>query len=82
MPCGPANARAPQTLESGLDDAKRVLEQRSRVGVDYDGMTETLAQEGVQKFADSFQEFAEHDRGEAARARSTLSSGRPRAAEM
>jgi transaldolase len=57
MPCGPANARAPQTLESGLDDAKRVPEQRSRVGVDYNDMTETLAQEGVQKFADSFQEL-------------------------
>jgi transaldolase len=35
------------TLESGVDEAKRVLEQLAHVGVDYDGVTKTLEKEGT-----------------------------------
>ena len=45
------------TLESGLDEAQHVLEQLAQVGVDYDDVTATLEKEGVQKFADSFEEL-------------------------
>jgi transaldolase len=45
------------TLESGLDEAKRVLEQLAQVGVDYDDVTATLEEEGIQKFTDSFEEL-------------------------
>jgi transaldolase len=45
------------TLESGLDQAKRVLEQVALVGVDYDDVTATLENEGIQKFTDSFAEL-------------------------
>jgi transaldolase len=45
------------TLESGLDEAKRVLEQLAQVGVDYDDVTATLENEGIQKFTDSFEEL-------------------------
>jgi transaldolase len=45
------------TLERGLDEAKRVFEQISEAGVDYDDVVATLEQEGVQKFADSFTEL-------------------------
>ena len=45
------------TLEQGIDDAKRLFEQLAAAGVDYDDVTETLEEEGVQKFADSFDEL-------------------------
>jgi transaldolase len=45
------------TLESGVDEAKRVIEQLGQVGVDYDDVTATLEREGVQKFTDSFEEL-------------------------
>ncbi len=45
------------TLEEGLDDAKRLLDELARVGVDYDDVTDTLEREGVQKFSDSFEEL-------------------------
>ncbi len=41
------------TLERGLDDAHRLLEQLKAVGVDYDDVVEMLEAEGVQKFARS-----------------------------
>jgi transaldolase len=44
-------------LQSGLDEAKAVLEKLARAGVDYDDVTETLAREGVEKFADSFDQL-------------------------
>jgi len=46
-----------RTLDSGLDEAERVLAELERVGVDYDDVTDTLEREGVQKFADSFEEL-------------------------
>lgn len=62
------------TLERGLDEAKRVFEQLAWAGVDSDDLTATLEKEGVQRFADSFRGTAEHDRGEAARTRTSLNS--------
>jgi transaldolase len=44
-------------LHSGLDEARRVLEELERVGVDYDDVTDTLEREGVEKFSDSFAEL-------------------------
>jgi transaldolase len=44
-------------LDRGLDEAERVLEQLAQVGVDYDDVTETLEREGVEKFADSFDQL-------------------------
>jgi len=45
------------TLESDLDEAHRVFEQLERVGIDYDDVTRTLEEEGVQKFSDSFDQL-------------------------
>jgi transaldolase len=42
------------TLEQGVDEARQLLRDLARVGVDYDDVVETLEREGVQKFADSF----------------------------
>ncbi len=44
-------------LTSGLDDAERVLRELAQAGVDYDDVTDTLEREGVEKFADSFDEL-------------------------
>jgi transaldolase len=45
------------TLGQGLDEARRLLEELAVVGIDYDDVTRTLEEEGVQKFADSFSEL-------------------------
>ncbi len=47
------------TLEEGIDQARSLLRELDRAGVDVDDVTETLEQEGVQKFDDSFQELLE-----------------------
>jgi transaldolase len=51
------------TLEDGIDEAKTLLADLAAAGIDYDDVTETLEQEGVQKFADSFAELLEGIRG-------------------
>ncbi len=43
-----------QRLTEGLEENVRYLESLGRVGVDLDVITETLQEEGVQAFADSF----------------------------
>jgi transaldolase len=48
-----------QTLDRDVDEAERVFERIAEAGVDYDGVTETLEREGVEKFADSFAELLE-----------------------
>jgi transaldolase len=48
---------APDSLLEGLDQARQVLADLAAAGVDYDDVTDTLEAEGVQKFADSFQEL-------------------------
>ncbi len=45
------------TLEEGLDEARQLFDELSRVGIDYDDVTRVLEEEGVQKFADSFDEL-------------------------
>jgi transaldolase len=42
------------TLEQGLDDARRLLDDLREAGVPYDEVSEALEREGVQKFIDSF----------------------------
>ena len=44
-----------QTLDHGLDEARALLDELARVGVDYDDVTDTLEREGVEKFAESFE---------------------------
>jgi transaldolase len=55
------------TLLEGVDEARALLGRLAEVGVDYDDVVETLEEEGVQKFADSFAELLE---GVAAKRRS------------
>jgi transaldolase len=45
------------TLEQGVEEAEALLGELERAGVDYDDVTETLEREGVEKFADSFEEL-------------------------
>jgi transaldolase len=45
------------TLTKGGKKARKLLEALAAAGVDYDDVTETLEEEGVQKFADSFAEL-------------------------
>jgi transaldolase len=45
------------TLEQGVDEAHRLLEELQQVGIDYDDVIDTLEREGVQKFSDSFHEL-------------------------
>src|SRR5262249_41813135 len=51
------HGRVADTLEQGIDDAKRLLDQLAEAGVDYDDVTATLEREGVDKFAESFREL-------------------------
>src|SRR4051794_872968 len=45
------------TVLEGVDEARNLLEQLAEAGVGYDDVTDTLEAEGVQKFADSFDEI-------------------------
>ena len=45
------------TLETGLDEARALLDELRDAGVDYDDVVETLEREGVEKFSDSFHEL-------------------------
>ncbi|HSC90069.1 MAG TPA: transaldolase [Gaiellaceae bacterium] len=47
------------SLVRDVDAARALLDDLARVGVDYESVTDTLEAEGVQKFADSFQELLE-----------------------
>ena len=51
------HGRVEPTLERGLDEAHEVFEQIAAAGVDYDDVIATLEREGVEKFADSFDEL-------------------------
>jgi transaldolase len=44
-------------LTDGLEDAEQMLEDLGQAGVDYDDLTDTLEREGVEKFAESFDEL-------------------------
>ncbi len=45
------------TLEQGLDEARKLFDDLREAGVDYDDVSDTLEREGVQKFSDSFNEL-------------------------
>jgi transaldolase len=47
------------TLEEGLDEARQLFQELAQAGVDYDDVTRVLEDEGVQKFADSFDQLLE-----------------------
>jgi transaldolase len=47
------------TVLDGIEEAERLLVELRDAGVDYDDVVETLEAEGVQKFADSFDELLE-----------------------
>jgi transaldolase len=53
------HGRVAETLTKGLDEARKLFDDLAKVGVDYDSVVETLEREGVQKFADSFEELLE-----------------------
>jgi transaldolase len=44
-------------LEEGVEEAQRLLGELADAGVDYDDLTETLEREGVEKFADAFDQL-------------------------
>ncbi len=46
-------------LQAEVGEARKLLDELARAGVDYDDLTDTLEREGVQKFADSFEELIE-----------------------
>src|SRR3954463_8483075 len=47
------------TVLEGVDEAHELLRQLAEAGVDYDDVTATLEEEGVQKFADSFEQIVD-----------------------
>jgi transaldolase len=57
------HGRVAETLTTDLDAAHALFDDLKRVGIDYDDVVETLEQEGVKKFADSFEELLEGIRG-------------------
>jgi transaldolase len=46
-----------ETLTKDVDAARKLFLDLREVGIDYDDVTETLEQEGVKKFSDSFEEL-------------------------
>jgi transaldolase len=46
-----------ERLTQGLDEAREVFAALEQAGIDYDDVTETLEREGVEKFADSFDQL-------------------------
>ncbi len=51
------HGRVENTLERDIDGAHRTLERFAQAGIDYDDVVAVLEQEGVDKFAKSFQEL-------------------------
>jgi transaldolase len=51
------HGRIADTLEQGLDEARKLFDDLREAGIDYDDVTDTLEREGVQKFTDSFEEL-------------------------
>ena len=45
------------TLTTGIDAARKLIDDLREAGVDYDSVVDTLEAEGVQKFADSFDDL-------------------------
>ena len=51
------HGKVAETLTKGADEATQLLADLAKAGVDYDDVVLTLEEEGVQKFADSFDEL-------------------------
>jgi transaldolase len=51
------HAEIRESIEEGVDEARQLFEDLERAGIDYEEITDVLEQEGVQKFADSFDEL-------------------------
>jgi transaldolase len=51
------HGRPQARLQAEVADARKLLDELARAGVDYDDLTDTLEREGVQKFSDSFEEL-------------------------
>jgi len=47
------------TLEEGVEEAKQLLDRLREAGLDYEDVTDILEKEGIQKFADPFNEMLE-----------------------
>jgi transaldolase len=45
------------TLEDGVEEAKQLFKRLREAGLDYEDVTDSLEQEGIQKFADPFNEL-------------------------
>ncbi len=64
------HAEIRETIEEGLDEARQLLSDLEEAGIGYEDVTDLLEKEGVQKFADSFDELIgeiEQQRGKLAR---------------
>jgi transaldolase len=48
-----------ETLTQDVDEARRLLDDLAKAGIDYDDVVRVLEEEGVQKFSDSFEELLE-----------------------
>jgi transaldolase len=53
------HAEIEPSLEEGVEDAKRLLKRLRESGLDYEDVTDILEKEGIQKFADPFNEMLE-----------------------
>ncbi len=51
------HGRPQARLQVEVAEARKLLDELARAGVDYDDLTDTLEREGVQKFSDSFEEL-------------------------
>lgn len=51
------HAKVERTLDRDVDQARGTLERFAEAGIDYDDVVKVLEDEGVKKFADSFQEL-------------------------
>jgi transaldolase len=51
------HGRVEETLTKDVDAARKLFDDLAQAGIDYDSVVETLEQEGVQKFSDSFEEL-------------------------
>jgi|SRR5579884_105123 len=51
------HGRVENTLEQGVEEAKRTFDRLAEAGVDYDDVVETLEREGVEKFTKSFNDL-------------------------
>jgi transaldolase len=54
------------TVEEGVDEARRVMAELSRIGVDFAAVARRLEDEGVQKFIEPFDELMRHIAGKRA----------------